>query len=373
MKDVFVSYAREDEDYAHRICGALRWAGLDVWLDAKELKAGQNWEMEIRQAISGSKTFVACLSSTSVTKKGFVQSELKQALGVLDRMPDGQVYIIPVRLDDCPIPPSLRGLHCIDVFEEGALSHLVSSIVEHVNERQGALDPSSKALRFSRISIHSGDLNWAELPLPENTVFFGYEYRQFFNLVEFVHDGDMVLDITVVSQVGQPLLLTHIGVEIIHVGHLAYAYGIPRAAKIKLTDSLELEMPDLKKRLPRVDEHVLLRVDEATRHRIAQKYPEYQRDEFSERAAEALDCWQSHRPSPFIGGPEILVIAPVRLNELVDHRIADPIYFEPQAPYRFSLRLRRYTERMPNHSLIRLRAETDAGAVWSHPIRTFTW
>ena len=48
---VFLSYASEDADAAKRICEALRAAGIEVWFDQSELRAGDAWDRQIRSQI----------------------------------------------------------------------------------------------------------------------------------------------------------------------------------------------------------------------------------------------------------------------------------------------------------------------------------
>jgi hypothetical protein len=66
---------------------------------------------------------LALLSSGSVGKKGFVQREIREALDVLAEYPDDEIYMIPVRLDDCrPSHDKLHELNWVDLFpdqEEG--------------------------------------------------------------------------------------------------------------------------------------------------------------------------------------------------------------------------------------------------------------
>jgi len=123
MAKVFLSYAREDEEPARRLYADLCQKGVDVWFDKVSLLPGQKWRQVIHQAIGESRYFVALLSSNSVTKRGFVQKELKVALNQLDEFPDPDIFIIPVRLDNCvPSHERLRDLHCVDLFpswEEG--------------------------------------------------------------------------------------------------------------------------------------------------------------------------------------------------------------------------------------------------------------
>ena len=104
METIFISYAHEDQSFALEIYEILREQGLSPWLDVKKLLPEQEWKLEIEKAIRDSDIFIACLSKNSVDKKGFVQAELKRALDVADLMPEGKVYIIPVRLDECDVP-----------------------------------------------------------------------------------------------------------------------------------------------------------------------------------------------------------------------------------------------------------------------------
>jgi len=119
MKKVFLSYARQDRSIAKKIFDDLVNKGIDVWLDEKALLPGQNWVYEITQAISDCNYFLAVLSSNSVSKKGYVQKELKMAVDILDEYPQDQIFIIPVRVDDCkPTHDKLRYIHWADLFPD---------------------------------------------------------------------------------------------------------------------------------------------------------------------------------------------------------------------------------------------------------------
>lgn len=104
---VFISYAREDEDVATEIYSVLKVNNWEIWMDKFSLVPGQDWQLEIQKAIENSNIFIACLSNNSVSKKGYVQKELRKALSVLDEYPEGRIFIIPIRLDDCVVPTSL--------------------------------------------------------------------------------------------------------------------------------------------------------------------------------------------------------------------------------------------------------------------------
>lgn len=116
---IFISYAKEDAVSARLLRQDLADAGADTWLDSEDLLGGSNWRLAIGEAIRECSHFVALLSSKSVSKRGYVQKELKTALDVLDEFPEGDVFIIPVRLDDCrPTSHRLCDLHWVDMFPD---------------------------------------------------------------------------------------------------------------------------------------------------------------------------------------------------------------------------------------------------------------
>ncbi len=131
-KKVFLSYASEDRGAARRLCDSLSSDFFHIWLDERSLLPGQNWPTEISEAIRTSDYFIALLSHRSVSKRGVVQKELRDAINVMSELPPGRIFLIPVRLDDCePTHPVLAELHWIDLFrdwESGVMKILVSMI-----------------------------------------------------------------------------------------------------------------------------------------------------------------------------------------------------------------------------------------------------
>jgi TIR domain len=117
---VFICYAKEDSAKAMKLYGELeRVHYLKPWIDKESLLPGQNWRVAIGNAIRDSRFFVALLSSNSVSKKGFVQKELKEALDVLDEYPESHVFLIPARLDDCRVSDSrLKQIQYVDLFPD---------------------------------------------------------------------------------------------------------------------------------------------------------------------------------------------------------------------------------------------------------------
>jgi len=132
---VFLSYAREDVAEAVRLYEELSAKGLDVWLDKESLLPGQNWKSTIRREIRERRYFIAVLSHKSLSKRGYVQKELKEALDVLEEYPASSVFIIPARLDDCtPSDERLRDLHWVNMFDNWDLG--VERILKTIGDSQ---------------------------------------------------------------------------------------------------------------------------------------------------------------------------------------------------------------------------------------------
>lgn len=120
-RTVFISYAREDMALARTLFNDLKNAGLAPWLDLECLLPGVKWRVAISQAIRNSRYFLALLSSNAVSREGYVQKEIREALELLDNFPEDEIFVIPARLDDCkPSHEKLQELCWVDLFPVGA-------------------------------------------------------------------------------------------------------------------------------------------------------------------------------------------------------------------------------------------------------------
>ena len=91
---------------------------IDPWLDEEELFPGMDWNLEIEKAIEATDVILVCLSNNSITKEGYVQREIRIALDYADYKPEGALFIIPVRLEECNPPRRLSKWQYEDFFGE---------------------------------------------------------------------------------------------------------------------------------------------------------------------------------------------------------------------------------------------------------------
>jgi hypothetical protein len=102
---VFLCHASQDKPVVRELYQRLNAEGwIDPWLDEEKLLPGQNWDLEIEKAVEAADAVIVFLSNNSVTKEGYIQKELRKIIHVAEEKPDGTIFIIPVRLSDCPLP-----------------------------------------------------------------------------------------------------------------------------------------------------------------------------------------------------------------------------------------------------------------------------
>jgi hypothetical protein len=109
---VFISYAREDEVMAGELYLELTRAGLEPWMDKPPpphrglgLAPGENWRHRLTVEIRRAARVILLLSATSIAKVGFVQNEFRLALDVMNSMPAGARFAIPLLIERCEPPP----------------------------------------------------------------------------------------------------------------------------------------------------------------------------------------------------------------------------------------------------------------------------
>jgi hypothetical protein len=116
---VFIAYVEEDLAFAKKLNQVFEQNGLRPWLDKKRLMPGQNWPRAIEAAIQTSDFFVACFSRRSISKRGSFHSELRYALFCAAKVPLDEIFLIPLRLDDCAVPRRIsKQVQYLDLFPD---------------------------------------------------------------------------------------------------------------------------------------------------------------------------------------------------------------------------------------------------------------
>jgi hypothetical protein len=86
--------------------------------------------------VRSSHVVIVCLSKASTTKAGYVQKEIKVALDVADEQPEGTIFIIPLRLEECAVPDRLKKWHWVDLFNPKGYQKLVATLKKRAVDLQ---------------------------------------------------------------------------------------------------------------------------------------------------------------------------------------------------------------------------------------------
>ena len=176
ISHLFLSYAREDGKQVESLYDRLEAAGFRPWMDRRDLLPGQVWESRILQAVREATVFITCLSRHSINKRGFLQKEIKTALDEWQKKLESDIYLIPLRLAECELPPSLQKFQCFDLFVKESWDHLCRALeialrddgwTEETNftERRGSVSP---ALQDVKLLLEE----WEGIPVVCATGFF---------------------------------------------------------------------------------------------------------------------------------------------------------------------------------------------------------
>ncbi len=138
---VFLCHAHADRDSVRALYTRLTQDGVDAWLDKAKLLPGQDWELEIRKAVREADVVVVCLSK-QFNQAGFRQKEVRLALDTAMEQPEGEIFIIPARLEECDTLESLRKWHWVDLFEDDGYEMLMRALQARAVRISATIDNS---------------------------------------------------------------------------------------------------------------------------------------------------------------------------------------------------------------------------------------
>ena len=124
-KHVFISYCLENQSAAAHLREELVSEGEGVWWD-QDILPGQDWRLEIRQALRNAYAVILCLSKeVDQRNRSGIFAEAHEAIRICREHTPGNVFLIPVRFSECEIPSieidatrTLDHIQHVDLFPE---------------------------------------------------------------------------------------------------------------------------------------------------------------------------------------------------------------------------------------------------------------
>ena len=141
---VFLAYADEDRAHVKKLYAELQKAGFEPWMDQEKLVPGQNWPRAIDRAIELSDFFLGCFSKRAAVKRGHFQCELRYALDLAARVPLEDIFLVPLRLDDCAVPRQIATkTQYVDLFPDwqAGVAKLTNMMRRQMMLRRSGLKP----------------------------------------------------------------------------------------------------------------------------------------------------------------------------------------------------------------------------------------
>lgn len=190
---VFLCHASQDKPIVRDVYRKLSSEGwIDPWLDEEKILAGQEWEYEIEKAVEAADIVIVFLSTTSVNKEGYIQKELRYALDIALEKPEGAIFIIPIRLDDCIVPRKIKHWQYIDCFPVERFDWYYKKLLESL-----------------RVRGKSIGLNMASMPATNGGVIdFGSIYDRRMPVYFLIECDD--------SMKGVPIMAIEQGLQLLH-------------------------------------------------------------------------------------------------------------------------------------------------------------
>lgn len=148
-RQIFISYSRQDIEFARRLSTDLTAAGYQAWFD-HSIKTGEDWETAIVTKIKESDQVIIILSQNSL-KSQWVQHEGSMAYGLNKSI--YPIMIEPVEADELPLwSRKYQSHNFVDIPYDEAVASFIQSLVPP-NPIQDLLDQQVKFYEESEMLL----------------------------------------------------------------------------------------------------------------------------------------------------------------------------------------------------------------------------
>jgi WD40 repeat protein len=149
--NVFISYAREDEEFVRRLHDALAADDRHVWVDRQELYPTETYMKVVRDAIDEADAFLFVLSPDSVASAS-CKEELDHAVAQNKRL----VPVVRRTVKDATVPRQMRPIQWVFARQEDDFAAAVSKILRALDSDFGWVRKHTRLLAVTRDWERSG-------------------------------------------------------------------------------------------------------------------------------------------------------------------------------------------------------------------------
>jgi hypothetical protein len=130
---IFLSYAAADHPRVETLSNWLLEQGFELSNGGGVATDEGRGESD---RIHKANFFLACLTQNSLDKRGKIEKKLKGELDFLWKGIDNEAFLIPVRLEECLIPESLKAFPDVDVFRSEDFPALLDQMQPVIERRR---------------------------------------------------------------------------------------------------------------------------------------------------------------------------------------------------------------------------------------------
>jgi len=116
---VFISHARQDDETAKELVAKLQDQGIDTWFDQDQLKPGQSWDEQIRDALIDSETVLLVLGDGEPSPNVLVEAGMAMGQGK---------RVLPVFIGDSAATDVFSNLHPVTATGPNGIDNAVEKI-----------------------------------------------------------------------------------------------------------------------------------------------------------------------------------------------------------------------------------------------------
>ncbi|QOW18485.1 TIR domain-containing protein [Lysobacter ciconiae] len=158
---VFLNHCAEDKALVTPYFNKLKALGFEPWID-KRILPGQDWDEVIQHAFNAADVYLIFMTPRSVSKRGYVQREISDALDKQRYNLPGDIGLIPILLEDCEVPVKILRSHQYIRLPEG-WQELVESLELAAQQRSIAIHTGVEMDPF-RMFLREEKHRWEGLP-----------------------------------------------------------------------------------------------------------------------------------------------------------------------------------------------------------------
>lgn len=160
---VFLCHASTDKPKVRELYRYLKKRGIQPWFDEEHLVGGQDWQVEIPKALATSDAIIICLTKNSVDKEGYIQKEIKFALDKALEMPEGRIFLIPVKFEECEVPFTLSRYQWVDLTVESGYAKMMKALKFRASQlERSTVEVSKKSVEEENLVREKAEKEAAE-------------------------------------------------------------------------------------------------------------------------------------------------------------------------------------------------------------------